>query len=61
MNDDYEGGDLTYLLEDGVRCPRRPAGSATVHGGALGRVMHAVTKLRGGVRYGLFLFKTDQV
>ena len=54
LNDDYEGGELTYLLPDGEHCPRRPAGSVTVHGGALGKVAHAVKQLRAGVRYGLF-------
>ena len=61
LNDDYEGGELTYLLSEGVRCPKRPAGSATVHGGALGQTVHAVTQLRGGVRYGLFLLKKDNI
>jgi small ubiquitin-related modifier len=52
-DDEYEGGRLVFATDDGrLQYPTRPAGSVTVHGGG---VVHGVTALRCGVRYGLFL------
>lgn len=52
LNEDYEGGHLVFLRDDGlVDMPPRPCGSATIHDRS---VVHAVTTIRAGVRYGLF-------
>ena len=49
---EYEGGKLVYVTGDGFEQPRRPAGSATIHDNT---IVHGVTQLVSGVRYGLFL------
>ena len=50
---DYEGGRLVYLTGNGVfRTPPRPAGTTTIHNCG---IVHGVTKMGWGVRYGLFL------
>ena len=49
---EYEGGKLVYITGDGFEQPRRPAGSATIHDNT---IVHGVTQLVSGVRYGLFL------
>lgn len=51
---EYEGGRLAYLTNGEMVIPERPAGSITIHGND---IVHAVTKLHTGVRYGLFLLK----
>ena len=48
---DYDGGRLVYATKEGLVTPRRPAGSATTHDN---RIVHGVTTLTRGVRYGLF-------
>jgi len=58
LNDDteYVGGRLVFATNDGaLYVPRRPAGSVTIHNNT---VVHGVSTLRTGVRYGLFLLKT---
>ena len=58
LNDDneYVGGRLVFATNDGVLYePRRPAGSVTIHNNT---VVHGVSTLRSGVRYGLFFLKT---
>jgi hypothetical protein len=57
LNDDseYDGGRLVFATSEGFLIPRRPAGSATIH---THEVVHGVTALRSGVRYGLFLCDT---
>jgi len=58
LNDDneYVGGRLVFATNDGVLYePRRPAGSVTIHNNT---VVHGVSTLRSGVRYGLFFLKS---
>jgi small ubiquitin-related modifier len=52
LNDTFVGGDLVFVTEGKICVPKRPAGSATVHGND---IAHGVTTLREGVRYSLFL------
>jgi hypothetical protein len=47
----YVGGALVFANAEGLHFPLRPAGSATVHDKT---VVHGVTELVHGVRYGLF-------
>jgi hypothetical protein len=56
LNDEtaYSGGRVVFATDQGFRQPRRAAGTATIHGG---RVVHGVTGLEAGVRYGLFFFQ----
>jgi len=56
LNDpkDYDGGRLIFATGKGFRQPRRTAGSATIHSG---RLVHGVTALTSGVRYGLFFLQ----
>ena len=59
LNDDseYDGGRLVFADgEDGFLQPARPAGSATTH---VNSIVHGVTALTSGVRYGLFLCDTQ--
>ena len=53
-DDSYRGGRLVFLNESGVRTPKRPAGSATVHNN---RILHGVSELVSGVRYSLFFLR----
>lgn len=57
LNDDteYSGGRLVFVNSSGFLTPRRPAGSVTIHEND---ILHGVTQLKGGVRYGLFLLQT---
>jgi len=52
--DEYEGGRLVYLKDGEFQIPKRPAGSITIHEND---IVHGVSKLVKGVRYGLFLLK----
>ena len=56
LNDDseYDGGRLMFATASGMLQPARPAGSATVHES---HVVHGVSQMLGGVRYGLFLLR----
>jgi len=55
LNGDFFGGDLIYLTDDGnVVKPKRPPGSATIHDCT---IVHGVTCIQSGVRYGLFLLQ----
>ncbi|TNV76385.1 hypothetical protein FGO68_gene17613 [Halteria grandinella] len=56
LNDNYEGGKLVYLTEGRVFAPERPTGSITIHSDD---IVHGVTKLESGVRYGLFLLNKN--
>eukprot|EP01041_Mallomonas_annulata_P005513 gene5513-11109_t len=59
LNDDndYDGGRLVFALDNGTLCvPRRPLGSFTVHDNS---IVHGVSELKSGVRYGLFFLKTQ--
>jgi len=55
-DDAYVGGRLVYCTRDGLAIPERPAGSFTVHTNA---VAHGVTQHTAGVRYALFLLRTQ--
>ena len=48
---EYEGGRLLFLEGDRVHAPARGPGTVTRHDN---RVLHGVSALTGGVRYGLF-------
>lgn len=52
---EYGGGKLVFATADGFVCPERPAGATTIH---CGSVVHGVTQLMSGVRYGLFFCST---
>jgi predicted 2-oxoglutarate/Fe(II)-dependent dioxygenase YbiX len=52
--DEYVGGRLAYLTKGEMHIPRRPTGSITIHEND---IVHGVTKLERGTRYGLFLLK----
>ena len=54
LNDEneYIGGKLCFVMNEKLFYPKRLAGSATIH---RNNIAHAVTTLRAGVRYGLFL------
>jgi hypothetical protein len=51
-DDDYVGGRILYATDDGFLSPPKPAGSVTIHDH---HIVHGVTRLDSGVRYGLFL------
>ncbi len=55
LNADYGGGKLTFATVDGFVQPARPRGSATTHVNSL---VHGMSALTLGVRYGLFLCDT---
>ena len=52
----YEGGQLVFLNELGVHMPSRPQGSCTIHEWD---IVHGVTALTSGVRYGLYVLTDD--
>lgn len=54
---EYTGGKLVFANGAGLHRPRRPAGSATIHAAD---ILHGVTELVDGTRYGLF-FLTEPV
>jgi hypothetical protein len=53
-DDEYCGGRLVFAGQDGFRFPARPAGAITIHDST---VVHGVTKMQSGVRYGLFFLR----
>ena len=58
LNDpsEYDGGRLVFAMGDGsLVVPEREVGSATVHDNG---VVHGVTEITRGVRYGLFMLQT---
>ena len=56
-DDTYSGGKLVYLTDSGLHCPKRGAGTFTLH---RGDVVHGVSRLRSGTRYGLFFLQQDE-
>jgi hypothetical protein len=52
---EYTGGQLVFATAAGLQLPQRPAGAITIHDN---RIVHGVTTLESGVRYGLFLLKS---
>ena len=57
LNDEseYDGGRLVFATAEGFVKPARPRGSVTVH---VNSIVHGVTALTSGVRYGLFFCDT---
>jgi len=55
--EEYEGGRVLFVTEDGVQQPPRPAGSAIIHDNS---IPHGVTEMVRGTRYGLFFFTVDK-
>ncbi len=51
-DDEYTGGRLMYATDEGFLVPLRPAGSATIHDNTM---VHGVSVMESGVRYGLHL------
>jgi len=53
LNDDgeYQSGRLTLVTSKDFASPTRPCGSITVHDST---ILHGVTRLEAGVRYGLY-------
>ena len=56
LNDDseYVGGRLVFLNSSGIHTPVRKAGTVTIHDNT---IVHGVSLLESGTRYGLFLLK----
>mgnify|MGYP001481595524 CR=1 FL=1 len=56
LNDDseYEGGRLLFVTKGKVEAPQRKRGTVTVHDNT---IVHGVTRLKSGVRYGLFFLQ----
>jgi hypothetical protein len=58
VNEDgeYFGGRLIYLTKDKLEAPARPAGAITIHNN---QIVHGVSILESGTRYGLFFLKKE--
>lgn len=56
LNDEteYEGGRLLFVSKEGLNAPKRMTGTVTIHDNT---IVHGVTLLESGVRYGLFFLK----
>ena len=55
LNEDYKGGDLLYICNGGnIEAPERKTGTITIH---YNDIVHGVTLLEEGTRYGLFFLK----
>jgi hypothetical protein len=48
---EYEGGRLVFATDDKLVIPERLAGTVTIHHND---IVHGVSLLKSGVRYGLF-------
>ena len=55
-DDEYFGGRLIYLTKDKLEAPARPAGAITIHNN---QIVHGVSILESGTRYGLFFLKKE--
>lgn len=53
-DDEYTGGRIIFAMAEGLMCPSRPAGTATIHNC---HVPHGVSAHTGGIRYSLFLLE----
>ena len=53
-DDEYFGGRLVYLSKDKLEAPARTAGTITIHNN---KIVHGVSILKSGTRYGLFFLK----
>lgn len=56
LNDEteYEGGRLLFVNKGNLSAPERMTGTVTIHDNT---IVHGVTLLESGVRYGLFFLK----
>ena len=56
LNNDseYKGGKLIYLSQGNIEIPIRMAGTINIHDNT---IVHGVSRLLDGVRYGLFFLK----
>ena len=55
LNQNYAGGSLVFLSDGGqVSIPRRSLGSATIHDCS---IVHGVSRIKDGVRFGLFFLQ----
>lgn len=52
--DDYEGGKLVYIVKNRLLIPKRSLGSIFIH---RNDILHGVTEMVRGVKYGLFFLK----
>ncbi len=55
-DNEYIGGRLIYATQGKIIVPSRPAGSITIHDKT---IVHGVSLLQQGVRYGLFFLKKE--
>jgi hypothetical protein len=55
-DNEYYGGRLIYLNKEKMIAPSRPAGAITIHNN---QIVHGVSKLESGTRYGLFFLKKE--
>ena len=55
-DDEYVGGRLVYATNEGLNAPPRPAGTVTIHHND---IVHGVSLLESGTRYGLFFLKKN--
>ncbi len=59
LNDDSEciGGKLMYANKEKLHIPKRKSGAVTIHDN---KIVHGVSMLESGVRYGFFMLKNDR-
>jgi hypothetical protein len=50
-DDEYSGGRLVFVTNGSLHIPRRPEGAVTIH---QNDIVHGVSILKSGTRYGLF-------
>jgi len=48
---EYSGGRLMYLRDGKIEIPERDVGTITIHEN---NIVHGVTQLENGIKYGLF-------
>ncbi len=48
---EYSGGNLVFATEGNLIAPKRPAGTVSIH---QKDIVHGVSMLKSGIRYGLF-------
>jgi hypothetical protein len=56
-DNDYKGGKLVFAANNKIYVPERPAGTASVHNC---NIVHGVTPMISGPRYGLFFLRLPQ-
>ena len=53
-DDEYEGGRLVFASQGKLHAPSRSAGTVSIHEND---IVHGVSQLHSGVRYGLFFLQ----